>query len=99
MFTRIVWIADIATPLRDWVWAEKRGGTSWFLGRLIRCPWCIAPYLATPLTFISFAVDGALGSWAGVWHAMLTAAAVSFFAPALMLPRDWRAIDGTVHSG
>lgn len=84
MFTRIVWIADIAIPLRDWVWAEKRGGTESFAGRLIQCPWCIAPYLSTPLTFITFAVDGVLWSWSGLWNAMLTAAAVSFFAPALV---------------
>lgn len=81
VFTRIVYIADIATPLRNRIWAK---GTKTFLGRLIQCPWCIAPYFATPITFITFGVNGLLGTVSGFWHAMLTAAAVSFIAPWLV---------------
>jgi hypothetical protein len=96
VFTRIAWIADIVTPLRDWA-IGKSGGPDSFFGRLISCPYCIAPYLATPLTFATFAIHGALWSWSGLWNAMLTAAAVSFFAPTLV--KRLEGLDGTVHQG
>lgn len=74
-----MWVDDIATPLRDWVWAEKRGGTESFLGRLIQCPWCIAPWVAAPLTAVTFLLTLA-PAWAQLtWNGMLTVAAVSMF--------------------
>lgn len=76
-FTRLVWIDDIATPLRDRIW---RNGTESFTGRLIQCPWCIAPWIATPLTAVTFGLTYAPGWVQLIWHAMLTVPAVSMAA-------------------
>lgn len=74
-FAWLVWKADIATELRNAIW--KKWGSYSFIGRLIKCPYCIAPYGALPATTLTFALDA---SWsvATVWHAVLTWAAVSF---------------------
>lgn len=77
-FTRLVWHDDIATPLRDRIWAKW--GTESFIGRLIGCPWCIAPWIAAPLTAITFAVS-LLPNWAQLtWNGLLAVPAVSMGA-------------------
>lgn len=79
-----MWVDDILSPhLRDWMYTDPIDSRGWFkrwFGRVIECPWCIAPYLATPMTAISFLVAGELGTVEGCWNAGLTTAAVSMAA-------------------
>jgi hypothetical protein len=79
-----VWVDDILAPhLRDWMYAKPIDQRGWFkrwFGKVIECPWCVAPYLATPMTAITFWVSGSLATLEGCWYAALTTAAVSMAA-------------------
>lgn len=92
-FVRLAWVDDILAPhLKDWAYTKppaERGAFRRFFGRVIECPWCIAPYIATPLTAITFWVSGHLTTWEGCWNAALTAAAVSM-AGSWLADRSYR---------
>jgi hypothetical protein len=79
-----VWVDDILAPkLRDWAYRvpmTERTPFMKFFGNLIACPWCIAPWIATPLTAITFALAYA-PQWAqNTWTGLLAVPAVSMAA-------------------
>jgi hypothetical protein len=83
-FTRLAWNDDILAPhLRNWAYRHEpadRSRFDVFFGKLIECPWCVAPWIATPLTAITFALSYA-PDWAQhTWTGLLAVPAVSMAA-------------------
>lgn len=83
-FTRLAWVDDILAPhLKNWAYGPAPADRSpfrKFVGKLLECPWCIAPWIATPLTAITFALAYA-PAWAQhTWTGLLAVPAVSMAA-------------------